>query len=360
MSLAEQDQWHEEIPEMQSVPDAKACAVLVEKVFPPQSSTPREQVASEAAFLPHLLNRAMAIWSDDKPSLNSQIQSLRTQKVAAAQLLDVIEMEAEQIEQRLHEKSRQAKLQQSKGLFPWANCGSCGSHFDSDELSFQRGLAANKENMLELRPVLRNQLKEYEQTLLERDTELRQLRHELDLIRCEKDARTQDEKDALLDPVVDAKKALLQRYSASFSLMEGTQLKNVFLVWRHYAHQRTVRSKMLKRASLSLSSSASQRVALIFSNWHSLVREKKQAQMMAQKMRKQAVAQNYTAKLLMQSDSATLRAIVIGWWRCSKEAALQKRLEAVHAERRAAQQAAAATTSLAPAAHPEKACCSLM
>lgn len=218
--------------------------------------------------------------------------------------------------------------------------------------------------MLELRPVLRNQVKEYEQTLLERDTELRQLKYELNMLRCEKEAVVQNEKDALLDPTVGVRQALLRRYAASFSLQEGKQLQNVFFMWRHYAHQRTMRSKMLKKTCLSLTTSASQQVALVFSNWQSLVREKKQAQIAASKKRQQFVAQSYAAKMLSQTDSTTLRAIVIAWWRYSKEAALHTRFEAVQAERRAAQKALAEASdrkASVPLAHSAgKPCCTLM
>lgn len=252
-------------------------------------------------------------------------------------------------------------MEQNKGFlaFPWGgHCGACGPHADSEEISFQKGSAANKENMLELRPVLRSQLRDCEQTLLERDNELRQLRHELSLLRCEKDAAVQSDRDALLNPKIGAKEALVKRYAASFSFVDGSQLQNTFLVWKHHVYQRTMRSKMLKQTCLSLSSNSSQRQLLVFSSWHSLVSEKKQAQIVAKKRRQQAVAQSATAKFLMQSDSALLRAIVIQWWRCSKESALQKRIEAVQAEKRAAQKASAAAPMAPGTEH--KACCTLM
>merc|ERR1711879_183639 len=115
---------------------------------------------------------------------------------------------------------------------------------------------------------------------------------------------------------------------------------------------------------LALSTNTSQCEALVFSNWHSLVREKKQAAMLAKNSRRQAISHNYAAKCLMQGDSASLRAIIVGWWRCCKESALQSRLESLERERKVAQQAAqrasqqaASAARLAASEAEKKVCC---
>lgn len=349
--------------------DSSDPVVLVEKLFPPQPAAPVNATVEESALLPRLLNRTVAMWSG-KPEkdLKDEIQALRSQKIAAAQLLDAVEHAAEQVEQRLQEKSRQARAKQGRLAFPWATCANCGQNSDTEEVVVDRFPSnKGKDDVLELRPVLRTHLKEYEQTLVEKDAELRQLKHELNLLRCEKEAARQSEKDSLLDVSATTKETLVRRYAAQLSAMDGSQLQNVFLVWKHYARERAVRSKLLKRTCLALSTQASQYEAMVFSNWNFLVREKRQAELQAKNSRRQAVSRSYAAKLLMRGDSAILRAVVVAWWRCCKESALQSRVESVEKERKAAQQAAQraaqqAVAAARPAAQgvEHKACCSLM
>merc|ERR1711972_552561 len=304
--------------------------------------------------------------------LGSEVQSLRAQKIAAAQLLDAIEQEAEQIEHRLQEKCQQMKINKNKrntGFlgFPWAGCANCGPLNDNEEINMHSNLSAAKD-VLELRPVLRNRLRECQETLAERDSELRQLQHELSLFRAEHEAMCRDEKDALLDQPINIKEALLRRYVAAFNLDDAVLVQSVFFAWRQHAHYRSLRSKMLKRASFALTCDESQCEAFVFSHWRSLVQDKRQSQRLAQENRQQTVARSYAAKLLVEADSTCLRAIIVEWWRCSKESLLQARVAAVQAEMQVMQQSAvvesrAATPLVSHRGQVDagtKACCALM
>jgi hypothetical protein len=353
---------------------AETCAALVEEVFQKQPPGPKPNEVVEAALLPRLLSRATsAMWSQEPTkNIGSEVQVLRAKKVAAAKLLDAIEQEAEQIEHRLQEKCQQAKLNKhTKNMgflgLPWAGCTNCGPVNDSEEISVQFNHSTTK-NLLELRPVLRNRLRECEETLAKRDSELRQLQHELSCLRAEREAMCRDEKDALLDQSINTKEALLRRYAATFNLDDAAHLQSVFFSWRQYAHQRLLRSKMMKRACFALTSDESQCKAIAFSNWRSLARDKRQAQRFKQEDRRQAVARSYAARFLVQADSARLRAIIVEWWRCSKESLLQARVAAVQAEMQAVQQSAvlesrAATPLVSRPGQVDagtKACCTLM
>jgi len=117
------------------------------------------------------------------------------------------------------------------------------------------------------------------------------------------------------------------------SLAQDLQLQSVFFTWKNYSHQRAMRSKMLNRASLAFAAAESQRLGLLFSTWNTLVIHKKEVQVLAQQKRRKAMTETYAAKLIMQTDSSTLRAIFVGWWRCSKESAFHTRLETAQAER---------------------------
>jgi len=308
----------------------------------------------------------LSMWpQDDSHKLPSEIQALRGQKVAAAQLLDEIEKEAEQIDQRLQEKARQSKLQPKKGLLgiPGLSCTSCGPSLDTEEINL--GLPSIvKDDIIELRPVLRNHIKECQQTLAERDSEVRRLKHELELLRCAETTH-QDHKETLLDGSRNTKQQLLQRYGAAFGLVEGSFLQVSFFSWKCYVQQRAMRDRMLKRVGLALANDSAQRKALVFASWHSLAHDKRQARRSVQEKRRQALAQNYAAKFAMNSDSGMLRAVVIEWWRVSKESVLQTRLAEVHAERRAAVTDASASKPLVAAQQnqpraADKACCTLM
>jgi hypothetical protein len=238
---------------------------------------------------------------------------------------------------------------------------------DSEEISVQLNHSTAKD-MLELRPVLRHRLRECEETLSERDSELRQLQHELSCLRAEREAMCRNEKDALLDQPINAKEALLRRYAATFNLDDAPYLQSVFFAWKQHTHRRAVRGKILKRACFALTSDEFQCEAIVFSNWRSMVREKRQAQRLAQEDRRQAVARSYAARFLLQADSTRLRAIIVEWWRCSKESSLQARVAAVQAEMQAVQLSAvldsrAAAPLVSRPGHVDvgtKACCALM
>jgi hypothetical protein len=336
---------------------------LVETIFRPIPSDPK---ADETALLPRLLNRvSSAMWSQGpSKDLVDEIQSLREQKVAASQLLDSIEQEAEEIEQHLQEKSRLAKVQRNKGMlvFPCVACSNCG--INAEEITLQTNHASDR---LELRPVLRHRLQECEQTLAERDAELRQLHHELRLLRHEQAAACHEEKDVLLDQSRNTKDSTLRQYVAKF-VLEGSsqsQLQSIFYVWKQYTHQRIFRTKLLKGTGLALASSPVQSVALVFSGWKCLVQAHKDKKRLAQENRSKKVAQCYATRFLTQAnDSTVLRAIVIQWWRCSKEAALQTRIMEAEALRQAAlRESRVADIPVTKQNSPkldDKACCVMM
>lgn len=343
--------------------EAKACLALVEEVFHPHEPQNAEK-NEEASFLPRLLDRmSFSMWSKaPAESLDSEIQSLRGQQSAAAKLLEEIEKETHHINQRLHDKTQQAKLQPNKGFFGLA-CTNCGPSLDVNEINMQAG-PSSRGDTVELRPVLRSRIMECEQSLVERDAELRQLRHEIQLLRCEKEMFRQDEKDAVLDGPGNLRTLLIQRYGAAFSMVDGSQMKVAFLAWRQHLKQRALREKMLKRTSLALASDSTRLTALIFASWQTLVREQSQAQKMRQERQRLIIGQSYAAKFASQADSTTMRAIIVGWWRVSKESALRAHVAAAQAKR---DTAVKETTALMPlgstqkqGSATDKACCSLM
>jgi len=343
--------------------EAQACVALIEEVFHPHEPQ-NDEKNGEAAFLPRLLDRmSFSMWSKASPkSLDSEIQSLRGQQSAAAKLLEEIEKETHHINQRLHDKTQQAKVQPSKGFLGLA-CTHCGPSLDVNEINMQAG-PSSRADTVELRPVLRSRIKECEQSLVERDAELRQLRHEVHLLRSEKEMIRQDEKDAVLDGPRNARTSLIQRYGAAFSMVDGSQLKVTFLAWRQHVQQRALREKILKRTSLALVSDSTRTAALIFASWQTLVRENKQAQKLRQERQRLIIGQSYAAKFASQADSTSMRAIVIEWWRASKESALRAHVAAAQAKR---DTTVKETTALMPkvptqkqGAATDKACCSLM
>jgi hypothetical protein len=346
----------------------RTCAALVEEVFRPQQTVVATQ---QASLLPTLLERVnLSMWSQEPAkNLNSDIKALQGRKAAAAKLFDEIEKEAEQIDQRLQEKTQEAKIQRtSKGFLGLSGlaCTSCGPMLDKDEISFQTSGSATKNDILELRPVLRSRLHECEQTLTERDSELRQLKHDMDTLRRERDALRQEEKDVILNGFTNKKEKLLQRYGAAFSFVEGSQLKVAFLAWRQHCQRRATRGRILKRTSLALASDSAQCKALLFGSWQVLVREKRQSQQLAQNKRRQTTAQSYAAKFVMQSEATVMRAAIIGWWRVSKESSLLKHISAAR-EKREDQAIEDSATARLMASKPapsqaanDKACCTLM
>jgi hypothetical protein len=306
--------------------DAEAYTTLVETVFRPLPIDANDNSAEEASLLPTLLNRvSSAIWSQGPTKqLVNEIQTLRAQKVAASRLLDDIEQEADAIEQRLQEKTKLAKIENNKpGMFafPCVACSNCATN--ADEVMLQTKRAAP--DVLELRPVLRHRLQECEQALTDRDSELRQLRHELNLLRCEQAVST-EEKDALLQPASTRKDSILLQYASRFALErnEQSQMQSTFFVWSRYTHQRILRNKMLKRTALALTSTSAHGMTVVFSSWRCLVQDRKQHEKLVRESRCRSVTQSYAAKFLTQAnDSTILRAIILEWWRRSKEAALQ-------------------------------------
>jgi len=181
---------------------------------------------------------------------------------------------------------------------------------------------------VELRPVLRSRVKECEQALVERDAELRNLRHELQLLRSENEMIRQYEKDAVLDGPVNAKEALVQRYGAALSLVDGSHMKIAFLGWRQHVQRRASRGKVLKMTSLAFASDSAQLKALIFASWQTLVRDKREAQKQKKDRQRLSIGQSYAAKFAMQAHSTIMRAVLIEWWRASKESALRSHVEA--------------------------------
>jgi len=340
--------------------EAKACAALVKEVFRPREQQKFEPTG-EAALLPRLLDRmSLSVWSQTPPkSLSSEIQSLRGQQNAAAKLLEEVEKETDHINNQLKEKTRLSKLQGSKSVFGLA-CNHCGPTFDVNEIDMQPG-HSRRDGTIELRPVLRNRVKECEQALVERDTELRQLRHEIQLLRSESEMIRHAEKDALLERPVDAKTSLLQRYGAAFSFVDESQMKVAFLAWHHHVQRRASRERMMKRTSRLLAADSSQQKAIVFASWQALVRDKRAAQRLKQERQRLTIGQSYAAKFAMQSASTTTRAIVIEWWRISKESALRKHIAAAQTKREAVgNESTALMLQKQGGAAADKACCALM
>jgi len=339
--------------------EAKTCTLLVEEVFRPQQAQKGERVADKS-FLPTLLSRVNFSMWPQTPSkhLSGEIQLLKGQQGAAAKLLEEIEKEADHINHRLKEKSQQAKaskFQGNRGLFG-STCKTCSQVSDSEEINLQTPRTIG-DHTLELRPMLRNRIKDCEQSIVERDAELRQLRQEIQLLRSEKELMRQDETDAVLDGPRNAKEALLKRYAAVFCAADASQLKVAFLAWHQHGQQRALRKRILKHSSLALTSQSDQLKALLFASWQTLVREKRQAQKLKEERKRLTIGQSYAAKFAMQTNSSTMRSIFIGWWRVSKESALRAHVAAV-------QQKEGATTALVPVQKQgvpaDKACCILM
>jgi len=338
--------------------EAKDCSALVEEVFRPHAQQ-KAETTGEVAFLPRLLSRVnFSMWSQASPkNLNSEIQSLRGQQHAASKLLEGIERETEHINQQLKEKTQQAKLQPgNKGFFGLA-CTHCGPSSDANEINLQT-VHLLAEDAVELRPMLRGRVRECEEALVERDAELRQLRHEIQLLRSEKEMIRQAEKDAVLDGAVNAKTALVQRYGAAFSLVEGSHLKVAFLAWRQLVQRRALRAKMLKRVTLAFASDSSRLKALVFASWQTLVRDKREAAKLKKDRQRLAIGQSYAAKFVMQADSTTMRAIVVEWWRVSKESSLRAHVAAAQAKQDAGAKALMPHASTQK--QTDKACCTLM
>jgi len=339
--------------------EAKACAALVEEVFRPREPQ-KAETTGKATFLPTLLNFSM--WSQTPPkSLNSEIQSLRGQQKAAAKLLEGVEKETDHINKQLLEKTMQAKLQGNKGFFGFA-CTNCGPSLDANEINIHS--VHPVKDTVELRPMLRSCVKECEQALVERDAELRNLRNELQLLRSETEMIRQHEKDAVLDGPVNAKAALVQRYGAALSLVDGSHMKVAFLGWRQHVQRRASRKKMLKMTSVAFASDSAQLRSLSFASWRTLVRDKREAQKQKKDRQRLSIGQSYAAKFAMQSHSTTMRSVLIEWWRASQEAALRSHVEAKRD---------AAVKSTTPLTHTinhssahirgtvqDKACCTLM
>jgi len=347
--------------------DAEAYVALLETVFRPLPSPPKDNAVDETTLLPRLLSRvSSAIWSHGPPKhLVNEIQTLLAQKVAASQLLDDIESEADAIEQRLQETKQLGKIQKNRaGIFgfPCVACSNCATN--SDEVTLQTHRA---HDVLELRPVLRHRLQECEQSLTDRDSELRQLQHELSLLRCERAVDDREQKDALLEPPVNRKDAILHRYVARlmFENNSQSQLQSTFFLWRKYTHHRVLRSKMLKRTALAFVSNSSQCMALVCSSWRCLVQDRKQSDLVMRESRCRVLAQSYAAKFLMQANDSTIsRAIIIEWWRCSKEAALQAHIAAAEAAGQAAlRDSSSGDVRISKLVSPNvenKACCTVM
>lgn len=341
--------------------EAKACAALVEEVFRPHEPQ-KVETTGEAALLPRLLDRmSLSMWSQTPPkSLSSEIQSLKGQQIAAAKLLEEVEKETDHINNQLKEKTRLSKLQGSKSFFGLA-CNHCGPTFDVNEIDVQHGAVHSRgDGTIELRPVLRNRVKECEQALVERDAELRQLRHEIQLLRSESEMIRRTEKDAVLERPVDAKTSLLQRYGAALSLVDGSQVKVAFLAWRHHVQRRASRERMMKRTSRLLAADSSQQKVIVFASWQSLVRDTRAAQKLKQERQRLTIGQSYAAKFAMQSASTSTRAIVIEWWRISKESALRKHIAAAETKRQAVGNESIKLMSQKQGASADKACCTLM
>jgi hypothetical protein len=344
--------------------DARACKLLVEEVFRPETPDRTSQADEEATLLPRLLNRVRAstMWAPGtaRKRLSMEVQTLRAQRFAASELLDVIEHEAENIQRRLQEKEQEkrtcAQEKPSKGFLGLPSCMECANTVEREEsFSITQPSA--------LRQVLRQQMEEQQRDILEKDTEIHKLKHELDLLRKGQHAQYEtardSKKDVILDRTSNVKELLLRRYAAMLSSTGGFQPKTAFYNWKNYAHQRATRTKLLKRASLAFAAEGSQRMAFVFAMWSTFVREKKEAQTIAKNTRRKAMSDGCVAMLFTQSDATFLRATFLGWWRCSKESAFQARHEAMLTQNGALQQGRAGKPPVPPHAQT-KACCVLM
>jgi len=342
--------------------EGKTCATLVEEVFHPQQAQTSEKT-EETSFLPTLLSRVnFSMWSQtSSKNLSGEIKLLQGQQGAAAKLLEEVEREADNISIQLKEKTQQVKVarfQGNTGLFGIA-CGSCGPVLGADEINV-KAVRVLGDDTLELRPMLRIRIKECEQEIVERDVELRQLRHEIQLLRGEKEMIRQDEKDAVLDGPANAKETLLRRYAAAFCVADGTDLKVALLAWKQHVKQRAIRTRILKHSSLGLAGQSSQLKALLFASWQTLVRDKQEAQKLKQERQRLTIGQSYAAKFAMQTDSSTMRAIFIGWWRVSKESALRSHVAAAQAQQDASTPKTPLALTQKQGATTDKACCILM
>jgi len=217
-------------------------------------------------------------------------------------------------------------------------------------------MGAFTDEVVELRPVLRSRVKEYEEALFERDAELRQLRHEIQLLRCEKELARQAEKDAILDRP-DAKRATVQRHAAALSFVDGSYAKIAFLAWRRHVQQRALKEKLMKSATVAFTSDAARQVAFLFASWRSVVHAARDAQKMKQEK------QRYASKFAMQADCTAMRAIIIEWWHLSKEAALRAHVSNVQGKQEAQAKEQVAMMLQAQrqgVSSADKACCALM
>lgn len=351
---------------------------LVQQLFrtSPQMEASHKTEA-DAAVLPKLLSRlSFSAWSKpskpnlDQGSLRNEINQLLQQKSAAAELLEEVEQEAVHIEQQLQEKVQQAKQarrkQGNRGLlgFSGFSCATCGSPADGNEIVIE-SISSVKDGPLDLRPHLRQQVLELEQALTEQEGERRQLQHELQTLRLEKDAVSEVEKQcevAFSKRPGNARERLLNRSMACFARSDAQQTYVVFLAWRQHSRQRANLQRSLKRSCLSMADGiASGTMRATFSSWRSLVASSLEIRRHAAEGRRRAMAESYSAKFLAHADSVALRAALISWWRLTKEAALEARLEAAR-ETQTQPLKATPPSFLAPEPAPAsgKACCSIM
>jgi hypothetical protein len=121
---------------------------------------------------------------------------------------------------------------------------------------------------------------------------------------------------------------------------------------------------MMKRTSFALASDAARQKAFLFTAWQSMVRDKREAQKLKQERQRLTIGQSYAAKFAKQADSTSMRAVIIEWWRISKESTLHAQIAAVQAKRDAVVKDSTASTPLASSqkqgAASHKACCTLM
>lgn len=351
---------------------------LVQQLFRTSAQMePSQKTEEDAAVLPKLLSRlSFSAWSKpskqniDEGALRNEINGLLQQKSAAAELLDEVEQEAVYIEQHLQEKVQQARQtrrkQSHKGLlgFSGFSCATCGSFTDGNEIVIE-SLSSAKDGPLDLRPHLRQQVRDLEQALTGREGELRQLQHELQALRLEKVAVSEVEmhcEAAFSRRPGNARERLLKRSIAGLARSDAQQTYVVFFTWRQHSRQRANLQRNWKRSCVSMVEGiASGHVRAAFNSWRSLVANSVEARRLAAEKRRRAMAESYSAKFFAHADSVALRATLVAWWRLAKEASLQARLEAAR-DLQTPPLKVAPPSFLSPAPTPAsgKTCCSIM
>lgn len=337
------------------VDEAHRHAELLHRVFQ-QDEDGRNAPTNEGFMLPRLLDRLThSVWGEDRTKrLETEIQALKQKREAASELLDDIEQEAQKIEETLQRK-KQKKANMPQGFL--SSC-QCSPQTDKGELLIGSSAPRRVTTKLELRPALRAHIEEAEHALADRDAELRQLRHELNSLRQEKELSRQTDKNFLLEGGRSAKDAMLQHFASAFHVMQGSQLQLAFTGWQQLMRRKALAEKMIKQTFLALEGKEGHGVlGLAFTSWKTWTQDTVHRKQQARDAKRAMLAQKYAAQFAGQSTSMLRLTVFVEWLRVTKESLLRARLSKMESTMKEAQQSSRHHPETASAG---KACCTMM